>query len=75
VVLTLSFCSFTQAALELLVGGDDSACFSVLCDIGRSFMGWGLRMSQSLILIYAMSFYLLGEKRKRKNKKKKWWLG
>jgi hypothetical protein len=58
-MLTCSFCSFMQAALEP-AGGEKWQR-----SLERLFMGWGSRMSQSFIVIDLMLCLLVGKKTNR----------
>jgi hypothetical protein len=65
----LFFLQFHASSFEASWQGEIGLLFSVLCKIGRLSMGWGYRMSQSLILIDALSSACWGKKTQEKKKK------
>jgi hypothetical protein len=67
----LFFLQFHASSFEASWQGEIGLLFSVLCKIGRLSMGWGYRMSQSLILIDALSSACWGKKTQEKKKKQR----
>jgi hypothetical protein len=69
VILTYFFCSFTQAASEPVGGRNGVIVFSAV-QHGEAFHELGVQISQSLILIDAVSSACWDKKEKKKKKKK-----